>query len=108
MLQQIPPNPPFSKGGTGSYPPLAKGGRGDFHSNPLHHGTIHFAPTVLRHSPGGCPYRLGPWGPAERGMPIIFKGGRPPTVSPAQAGVQEKETGSRPTPGRRFGLCGRI
>ncbi len=56
MLQQIPPNPPFSKGGTYSYPPLAKGGWGDFHSNPLHHGTIHFAPTVLRHFPCGRPH----------------------------------------------------
>ena len=31
-----------------------------------------------------------------------------PAVSPAQAGVQEEETGSRPTPGRRFSLCDRI
>ncbi len=32
----------------------------------------------------------------------------PPAVSPAQAGVQEEKTGSRPTPGRRLRLCYRI
>ncbi len=29
IRMQIPPNPLFSKGGTGCYPPLAKGGTGD-------------------------------------------------------------------------------
>ncbi len=61
-----PLTPLFLRGGTGSYPPLAKGGRGDFHSNPLYHGTIHFAPTVLRHFPCGCPGQArGP--PLQRG-----------------------------------------
>ncbi len=31
-----------------------------------------------------------------------------PAVFPAQAGVREKKTGSRPTPGRRLRLCDRI
>jgi hypothetical protein len=77
ISQQIPPNPPFSKGGTGCYPPLAKGGRGDFDSNPLHHVTILAAFGVLRHFPNVRPGRT------HRCPPTLWDGRLCPSSSGA-------------------------
>ena len=74
MSQQIPPNPPFPKGGTGSYPPFGKGeqGGGWLESTPSWHAFACFQGFET----------------VSRGLPLRFSCSGPPCPDILLAGTQ--------------------